>query len=64
MRVLLDGGADPDWGAPTARDCLKMFKQEDKWGKHFEEAKGRGKGGDEFVGQKTQRPREGATAGP
>ena len=49
VKALLEGGADPDWGAPTARDCLKMFKQEDQWGAAFDGAKGKGKGGEVFV---------------
>ncbi len=41
--MLLEGGADPKTGTPSALDAVKMFKQEEKWGKRFEEAPGRGK---------------------
>lgn len=33
----------------SATDSIKIFKQEDKWAKVFEEAKGKGKGGEAFV---------------
>ncbi|KAK1483537.1 hypothetical protein CCUS01_15719 [Colletotrichum cuscutae] len=41
--VLLEGGADPDFGSPSALQCVAMFKQEDKWQARFESAPGRGK---------------------
>lgn len=50
IRALLAGGADPEWGAPSAMECLVVFKQQDKWGKAFEEAKGRGKGAEAAPG--------------
>ncbi|GKT66162.1 ankyrin-like protein [Colletotrichum tofieldiae] len=42
-QVLLEGGADPEYGTPSAIQCLAMFKQEGKWAKKFEAAPGRGK---------------------
>lgn len=42
-QVLLEGGADPDYGTPSALQCIVMFKQEDKWRTKFESAPGRGK---------------------
>lgn len=42
-QVLLEGGADPDYGTPSALQCIVMFKQEDKWRAKFESAPGRGK---------------------
>ncbi|KAF6812598.1 ankyrin repeat protein PA3287-like protein 1 [Colletotrichum musicola] len=42
-QVLLEGGADPDHGAPSALQCVAMFKQEEKWQARFEGAPGRGK---------------------
>ncbi|KAJ0369999.1 hypothetical protein COL154_001805 [Colletotrichum chrysophilum] len=43
MAVLLDGGADPDYGKPSAMQCLSMFNAEAKWKDKFESAPGRGK---------------------
>ncbi|KAL0939766.1 ankyrin-like protein [Colletotrichum truncatum] len=43
FQVLLEGGADPDYGNPSALQCVAMFKQEDKWQAKFEAAPGRGK---------------------
>ncbi|UKZ76149.1 hypothetical protein TrVFT333_003845 [Trichoderma virens FT-333] len=42
--ALLEGGADPDYGKPTAMECVTMFNQEDIWKAKFEAAPGRGKG--------------------
>lgn len=41
--MLVEGGADPDYGAPTAMECVSLFKQEDTWKAKFEAAPGRGK---------------------
>ncbi|OHX00731.1 ankyrin-like protein [Colletotrichum incanum] len=41
--VLLEGGADPEYGTPSAIQCLAMFKQEGKWADKFAAAPGRGK---------------------
>lgn len=43
--MLLEGGADPEYGTPTALECIKIFKQEEKWQSIFESAPGRGKAG-------------------
>ncbi|KAF4589292.1 Ankyrin-like protein [Ophiocordyceps camponoti-floridani] len=43
IETLLRGGADPDHGAPTALQCVDMFKQGDKWASKMENAPGRGK---------------------
>lgn len=40
---MLEGGADPDFGTPSAMEAVTLFKQEEKWKGKFEEAKGRGK---------------------
>ncbi|KAL7619480.1 hypothetical protein AAE478_010019 [Parahypoxylon ruwenzoriense] len=45
IKVLLEGGADPEHGSPSALNCLAMFKQEDKWGAKFATAPGKGKAG-------------------
>ncbi|KZL85387.1 ankyrin-like protein [Colletotrichum incanum] len=37
------GGADPEYGTPSAIQCLAMFKQEGKWADKFAAAPGRGK---------------------
>ncbi|KAL2210801.1 hypothetical protein CC79DRAFT_1331198 [Sarocladium strictum] len=41
--TLLEGGADPDYGQPSAMECVAMFRQEDTWKSKFESAPGRGK---------------------
>lgn len=43
QQALLDGGADPDYGTPSALECVAMFKQEDRWRTRFESAPGQGK---------------------
>lgn len=43
VEALLEGGADPDHGTPSAMEAIVLFKQEDRWRKQFEEAPGRGK---------------------
>ncbi|KAF4810799.1 putative ankyrin repeat protein [Colletotrichum siamense] len=42
-KALLEGGADPDYGNPSALACVAMFKQEERWQAKFESAPGRGK---------------------
>ncbi|KAG4428275.1 hypothetical protein IFR05_016240 [Cadophora sp. M221] len=46
IEALLEGGADPDYGTPSAMEAVTLFRQEEKWKGRFEEAPGRGKGGD------------------
>lgn len=41
-QTLLAGGADPDFGAPSAMEAIVLFKQEEKWRAKFEAAPGRG----------------------
>ena len=43
FQALLQGGADPDYGNPSAMQCVAMFKQEDTWKAKFEAAPGKGK---------------------
>ena len=43
-QALLEGGADPDHGAPSAMEAIVLFKKEERWRKLFEEAPGKGKG--------------------
>ena len=43
LKVLLEGGADPDYGNPNAMQCVAMFRQEEKWKAKFEAAPGKGK---------------------
>jgi hypothetical protein len=38
---LLSGGDDPDYGHPSAMECIVIFNQVDKW-KQFAAARGRG----------------------
>ncbi|KAF4913309.1 putative ankyrin repeat protein [Colletotrichum viniferum] len=42
-KALLEGGADPEYGNPSALACVAMFKQEERWQAKFEGAPGRGK---------------------
>lgn len=44
-QTLLEGGADPEYGGPSALECVAMFKLEDQWKEKFESASGRGKAG-------------------
>lgn len=48
VRILVEGGADPEWGNPSAVQTAGMFKKEELVGL-FEAARGRGKGGEEWV---------------
>jgi len=43
IQALLEGGADPDHGAPSAMEAVTLFKQEATWKEKFEAAPGRGK---------------------
>ncbi|MCJ1248557.1 hypothetical protein MMC30_005775 [Trapelia coarctata] len=43
IEVLLEGGADPGWGAPSAMDAVGMFRMGEVWRARFEGAGGRGK---------------------
>ena len=45
VEVLLEGGADPEWGRPSAIESMLIFKKEDQWKEKFENATGRGKMG-------------------
>ena len=40
--ALLEGGADPEWGSPSAMEALDLFKMEG-WRAKFEVASVRGK---------------------
>lgn len=42
-QVLLEGGADPDHGTPSAMETVTLFNQEETWKAKFENAPGRGK---------------------
>jgi hypothetical protein len=42
-QALLEGGADPDHGNPSALEAVVLFKQEEQWKAKFEAAPGRGK---------------------
>jgi ankyrin repeat protein len=43
VEALLQGGADPGHGAPTAMDAIGLFKQEAKWKAKFDAAPGKGR---------------------
>ncbi|KAF5241478.1 hypothetical protein FANTH_9110 [Fusarium anthophilum] len=45
IKELLDGGADPEYGQPSAAECIAMFKQEDTWKSKFDAAPGKGQAG-------------------
>ena len=42
VEVLVAGGADPDWGRPSAMEAIAVFRKEE-WRERFENAPGRGK---------------------
>jgi hypothetical protein len=42
-QALLEGGADPDHGNPSALEAVVLFKQEEQWKANFEAAPGKGK---------------------
>jgi len=42
-QALLEGGADPEHGTPSAMTAVTLFKQEERWKGKFEAAPGRGK---------------------
>jgi hypothetical protein len=41
-QALLAGGADPEYGSPSAMEAMVLFKQQSKWKGKFEAAPGRG----------------------
>ncbi|KAF5976466.1 ankyrin protein [Fusarium bulbicola] len=45
IKELLDSGADPEYGQPSAAECIGMFKQEDTWKSKFDAAPGKGQAG-------------------
>ena len=45
VEALLEGGADPEWGSPSAVEAVGIFGKEGVWGERFMGAKGRGSGG-------------------
>ena len=53
IETLLDGGADPELGEPSAIEACELFRQEDKWGAKFREAKGRGSAKQEGINEIT-----------
>lgn len=42
IEALLEGGADPDLGQPSAMNAVGMFGLDGVWRERFEAAKGRG----------------------
>jgi ankyrin repeat protein len=43
--ALLEGGADPLWGAPSSLETATIFKKLDIWSDKFASARGAGTGG-------------------
>lgn len=41
IQALLDGGADPDLGTPSATEAARLFKVGGEWEKGFGEARGK-----------------------
>lgn len=35
VEALLDNGADPDIGEPSAKEAVKIFRQEEVWGERL-----------------------------
>ncbi len=46
VEALLEGGADPEYGNPSATQSIVIFKQEAKWKDKFDSAPGKGTGAD------------------
>lgn len=44
IEALLEGGADPEIGTPSAMAALDVFGLQSEWKARFEGAKGRGAG--------------------
>ena len=44
IEVLLEGGADPDVGTPSAMQAVRLFKKEERWNVRFEECRDRRRG--------------------
>lgn len=42
--LLLEKGADPDYGEPSARTAAKLFGKDQEWAEKFDSAPGKGKG--------------------
>lgn len=42
-KALLEGGADPEHGSPSALQCVETFNQGDRWRAKMEAAPGRAK---------------------
>lgn len=39
INALLEGGADPDLGTPSAMETVELFKLENEWRSTFEQAR-------------------------
>ena len=39
IEALLEGGADPDVGMPSAMEAVQLFKAEERWGDRFRAAR-------------------------
>lgn len=59
IEALLEGGADPEWGVPSAVEAVGMFQMGEVWRGRFEGARGRGR----MVGRGEAEGREEGTAG-
>lgn len=42
VEALLEGGADPECGEPSASEAARIFGMEERWGERFRGARGRG----------------------
>ncbi|MCJ1432246.1 hypothetical protein MMC27_001602 [Xylographa pallens] len=47
VELLVEGGADPLWGSPSAEESMRLFRKEGEWAVKFEGARGRGRAGGE-----------------
>ncbi len=50
IEALLEGGADPDVGRPSAMEAVGLFGAEERWGERFMGARGKGGAGGTGVG--------------
>ena len=63
IEALLEGGADPDIGEPSAMEAVAIFGQDGLWRERFQRAKGRGSGTRDVQGVDVKRTEE-QTGGP
>ncbi|MCJ1289233.1 hypothetical protein MMC34_000765 [Xylographa carneopallida] len=61
--ALVEGGADPEWGSPSAVESMRLFRMEGQYAGRFEGAGGRGRMGAMGNGVRGEGEREGEGRG-